>query len=73
MTAEYDRLAGEYGKRRKIQEGVLHALVEGGGLGKESRVLEIGTGTGNYLIALHELARGPLEVNSDYTLVWATK
>ena len=55
MTAEYDRLAREYGKQRKIQEGVLHALVEGGGLGKDSRVLEIGTGTANYLAALQEL------------------
>jgi ubiquinone/menaquinone biosynthesis C-methylase UbiE len=53
--AEYDRLAGEYGKQRTIQAGVLHALVEGGGLGKDSRVLEIGTGTANYLAAIHEL------------------
>jgi ubiquinone/menaquinone biosynthesis C-methylase UbiE len=55
MTAEYDRLAGEYGKQRTIHEGVLRALVEGGGLGKDSRVLEIGTGTANYLAAIHEL------------------
>jgi SAM-dependent methyltransferase len=55
MRVEYDGLAEAYVRHRKCHPSVLHELVTGGELGKTSRVLEIGTGTGNYIAALQEL------------------
>jgi len=55
VSVEYDRLAEAYGRHRKCHASVLRELVTGGGLGRRSRVLEIGAGTGNYIGALREL------------------
>ena len=48
----YDQAAGEYAAHRRVHAGVLRELVERGGLGPDSSVLEVGCGTGNYLCAL---------------------
>jgi SAM-dependent methyltransferase len=55
MSSDYDRMAEAYGRHRKCHQGVLRELVSGGGLTKDSRVLEIGAGTANYTAALRDL------------------
>jgi SAM-dependent methyltransferase len=49
---DYDRLAAEYAKHRRVQPRALQALCAGVPLGPNSLVLEVGCGTGNYLAAL---------------------
>lgn len=49
---DYDRLAEMYGRHRRLHPLVLQALVEQGQIGPESRVLEVGCGTGNYIRAI---------------------
>jgi ubiquinone/menaquinone biosynthesis C-methylase UbiE len=48
---DYDQFAAEYARNRRVQPEVLRALA-GGGVQPASRVLEVGCGTGNYIIAL---------------------
>ena len=55
MNVEYDRLAEAYGRYRKCHPSVLRDIVTSGALTKESRVLEIGAGTGSYVAALSGL------------------
>ena len=54
MSSNYERLAKEYGRHRKAHECAVQELVSGGGLGAESRVLEIGAGTCNYIAAVRD-------------------
>ena len=49
---DYSVLAGQYAAHRRIHPRVVALLASG--LRPESRVLEIGCGTGNYLAALHD-------------------
>jgi SAM-dependent methyltransferase len=51
---DYDRLAADYTRHRRVHPGVLANLIEAGGLTAATSVLEVGCGTGNYLIAIHE-------------------
>ena len=53
MPICYDQLAAEYAAHRKVHPEVVRELVFGGQLSQESRVLEIGCGTGNYVVALN--------------------
>jgi len=55
-TIDYDNLADRYAIHRAIHLGVLKALLETSDIGRSSRVLEVGCGTGNYIIALAEAA-----------------
>lgn len=57
MSSNYERLAKEYGKHRSAHEGAVQELVSGAMLGPESRVLEIGAGTCNYVAAVREAVR----------------
>jgi ubiquinone/menaquinone biosynthesis C-methylase UbiE len=52
---DYDRFAAEYARNRRVQPDLLRALVAGGDIRPASRVLEVGCGTGNYIIALEGL------------------
>jgi len=55
MKIDYDRIASEYSKHRKVHPRVLAELISCGALGKGSKVLEVGCGTGNYAVALKAL------------------
>ena len=54
MSMDYDSLAAEYAQHRRIHPGVLKRLIEGGQLTFASRILDVGCGTGNYLVALEQ-------------------
>ena len=53
---DYDRVALEYGRHRQVHPEVLRVLVSTSGVGSTSKALEVGCGTGNYVIALEALA-----------------
>lgn len=52
VKQNYDQLAEAYGRNRKLHPRVLEQLISLGRLTDESRVLEIGCGTGNYVKAI---------------------
>jgi ubiquinone/menaquinone biosynthesis C-methylase UbiE len=52
---DYDKIATEYGRHRQVHPQVLKNLVETSGLGRASTVLEVGCGTGNYVLAVASL------------------
>jgi ubiquinone/menaquinone biosynthesis C-methylase UbiE len=52
MTISYDEIASDYAVHRSVHPGLLRRLVEFPLLGPESRVLEVGCGTGNYIRAI---------------------
>ncbi len=54
MKLDYNALAKDYAEHRHVHPGVLTSLREGGQLHSASHVLEVGCGTGNYILALHE-------------------
>jgi len=49
---DYDTRAAEYARHRKIHPGVLRQLIASGLFQPETRVLDVGCGTGNYAAAL---------------------
>lgn len=49
---QYDRIALEYARHRKVHPEVLRSLVSHSGIDGDSRVLEVGCGTGNYIAAI---------------------
>jgi ubiquinone/menaquinone biosynthesis C-methylase UbiE len=49
---DYDQLAAEYARHRQVHPGVLQALCQAAH--EDHNVLEVGCGTGNYILALHE-------------------
>ena len=49
---DFDHRAEEYARHRHVHPGVMDALVGSGLYGPESRVLDVGCGTGNYAAAL---------------------
>jgi ubiquinone/menaquinone biosynthesis C-methylase UbiE len=51
---DYDRRAREYAHHRKIHPEVFRELLASGLFGPETRVLDVGCGTGNYAAALSE-------------------
>jgi SAM-dependent methyltransferase len=55
IKIDYDLLAAEYARHRQVHPGVLRALLAGGGIQPASRVLEVGCGTGNYILALQSI------------------
>lgn len=54
-SIDYDRIASEYAKHRKVNPGVLTELISSVGLRDSSKVLDVGCGTGNYLVVLKSL------------------
>lgn len=49
---DYDKLAAEYGRHRRIHPGVLREILTTGSITAPSEVCEIGCGTGNYITAI---------------------
>ena len=49
---DFDTRTAEYARHRKVHPGVVEELVASGLFGPESRVLDVGCGTGNYAAAL---------------------
>lgn len=52
MKLDYDTLAYEYAQHRRVHPDVLKGLMEGGQLTRTSTVLEVGCGTGNYIVGI---------------------
>ena len=53
---DYDLLAADYARHRRVHPKVLKDLVAAGQLATSSRVLEVGCGTGNYIHAIYQAA-----------------
>jgi SAM-dependent methyltransferase len=51
----YDQRAASYARHRGVHEGVLRELIDGGRVDANSRVLDVGCGTGNYARALQAI------------------
>jgi ubiquinone/menaquinone biosynthesis C-methylase UbiE len=51
---DYNLLAEDYARHRAVHPLVLKGLAEEGSIKRESRVLEVGCGTGNYILALQD-------------------
>lgn len=54
MNIDYDQIAADYARNRHVHPEVLRHLIATASLDSSSRVLEIGCGTGNTIIALHD-------------------
>ena len=52
---DYDSIASEYSRHRQVHSGVVRDLLLTGGVGSTARVLEVGCGTGHYIITLESL------------------
>lgn len=55
---DYDRWAADYARHRRAHPGVVRGLA--GALSESSTALDVGCGTGNYLLALHDATGGAL-------------
>jgi ubiquinone/menaquinone biosynthesis C-methylase UbiE len=53
---QYDAVAAEYAAHRAADPAVVAALCNSGRVTHESHVLEVGCGTGNYIVAVQEAA-----------------
>jgi ubiquinone/menaquinone biosynthesis C-methylase UbiE len=49
---DYDQMAADYARHRQVHPGVFARLLAGGQVTEHSNVLEVGSGTGNYIISL---------------------
>lgn len=49
---DYNKIAQEYARHRQTHPGVLRNVIEKSPVGRETVVLDVGCGTGNYLVAL---------------------
>lgn len=52
---DYDKIASEYAQHRQVHPEVLRNLLSTSRLGRASKVLEVGCGTGNYIVAVETL------------------
>jgi len=55
QTLDYDSIAAHYRQHRQVHPGVLRNLIVTSGIDPFSKVLEVGCGTGNYVLALNSL------------------
>jgi ubiquinone/menaquinone biosynthesis C-methylase UbiE len=54
MNTYYRDIASDYARHRRVHPGVLARLIATGPIHRNSRVLEVGCGTGNYIYALDQ-------------------
>lgn len=54
-TVDYDKIASDYVQHRQVHPEVLKRLVSTGNPSRNSKVLEVGCGTGNYILAMKRL------------------
>ena len=54
---DFDGRVEEFVRHRRVHPEVLHQLLGSGLIGPETRVLDVGCGTGNYAAALTESTR----------------
>ena len=54
MSINYDAIAADYAKHRTTHPAALKTLVEESRISRASTVLEVGCGTGNYIVALEK-------------------
>jgi ubiquinone/menaquinone biosynthesis C-methylase UbiE len=54
-SVDYDKIVSDYTRHRQVDPEVLKHLVSTGNPGRNSKVLEVGCGTGNYILALKRL------------------
>ena len=52
---DYDKIVSDYARHRRVHPKVLEGLVTTSGIGAASKVLEVGCGTGNYIVAVQGL------------------
>ena len=52
MNIDYDKIASEYAHNRKLHPKVLVKLISSSKININDRVLEVGCGTGNYIISI---------------------
>ena len=52
---DYDKIASDYARHRQVHPKVLEGLITTSGIGAVSKVLEVGCGTGNYIVAVQGL------------------
>jgi len=55
MDTYYQSIAPEYLRHRRVHPEMLRSLISTGGIDSNSSVLDVGCGTGNYLLALSEV------------------
>ena len=53
---DYDKIASEYARHRQAHPEVLKSPLLTSKVGSAPKVLEVGCGTGNYIVALETLA-----------------
>lgn len=56
LAIDYDQIASEYARHRRVHPAVLRGLLSTSRVGSASKVLEVGCGTGNYIVAMAALA-----------------
>lgn len=52
---DYNQIAAHYVRHRRVHPGVLQQLLSTGNLTSTARVLEVGCGTGNYIVGLESV------------------
>ncbi|TEU13059.1 MAG: class I SAM-dependent methyltransferase [Anaerolineales bacterium] len=52
---DYDQIALEYARHRQVHPGALRSLLSTSRVDRASKVLEVGCGTGNYIVTLEAL------------------
>lgn len=56
---DYNPIAAEYAKHRRVHPEVLRRLVEAVGTDRDVNVLEVGCGSGNYITAIQTATGNP--------------
>jgi ubiquinone/menaquinone biosynthesis C-methylase UbiE len=54
-TIDYDGIASDYARHRQVHPQVLRGILSNSGVDRDSKVLEVGCGTGNYIHAVQRL------------------